>query len=190
MPQPATRINPAVWETVARGLRLERVLKIEHHSPWSKTPTVREVEPQHMMSYQGDWYLIGLDRSSEESRIFALSRIHAAEVLEEESPCPADFDANAYMRSHFGIWAGEKMHNVKIWFSADVAPFIKERDWHPSQRIRENKDGSIVLSLRVTHLFEVQQWVLSRGGEAKVLAPKELREEVKLELKKTEAGYK
>lgn len=175
MPAAVTRIIPAVWETVARALRLERIVKIEHASPGSKEPTTREVEPYHMINHYGEWYLIGMDRSRQAVRTFALSRIRAAVLLEEETSSAGHFDAERYMQTHFGAWAGEKVREVRIWFSPTVAPLIKERDWHPSQKTKENKDGSIVLSLRLAHLQEVKQWALSWGAEARVLAPQELR---------------
>jgi predicted DNA-binding transcriptional regulator YafY len=67
---------------------------------------------------------------------------------------------------------------VRIWFSADHAPYVKERDWHPTQTIRENKDGSMVLSFKTNHLFEVKRWVLSWGAGARVLGPKELNQSI------------
>jgi hypothetical protein len=60
---------------------------------------------------------------------------------------------------------------------------IKERDWHLTQRIKENKDGTIVLSLITNHLFGVKRWVLSFGGGARVMQPKQLKDEIIRELK-------
>ncbi len=189
MQAPATRIDPAIWEILAKALRSERVLRIDHVAPGCKEATVREVEPYHMMNHYGEWYLIGFDRSRGQVRTFAVSRIRCAEILDEDFSVDNDFDVESYMKSHFGVWSGEKPHTVRIWFSPEVAPLIKERDWHPSQKIRENRDGSIVLSLRVAHFFEVKQWALSWGGDATVLAPQELREDVKRETRRAVHRY-
>ncbi len=190
MPTPTTRINPAIWETVAKALRANRVLRIQHQVPGTKGPLTREVDPYHMMSFKGEWYLIGFDHYRRQVLMFGISRIRDAEALSEEAQGAADFDAAAYLRSHFGAFVGEKQYNVKIWFSPDAAPFIRERDWHPSQKIKENKDGSLVVSLRVSHLLGIRQWVLSWGGEAEVLTPKELRQDVKGELRRAAERYK
>lgn len=183
MPTPATRINPAIWETIARALRANRVLRIRHQVPGTKGPMPRKVDPYHMMSFKGEWYLVGRDHYRGRVLTFGISRIQAADGLAEETEGTAGFDVDAYLRSHFGVFAGEKQYNVKIWFSPDAAPFIRERDWHPSQKIRDNKDGSLVLSLQISHLFEIRKWVLSYGGDAKVLAPKELRKAVHKDLR-------
>jgi predicted DNA-binding transcriptional regulator YafY len=59
---------------------------------------------------------------------------------------------------------------VRVWFSAAQAPYVRERMWHPSQEIAEQADGSVILSLRVASLWEVERWVYGWGGDAKVLS--------------------
>ncbi len=58
--------------------------------------------------------------------------------------------------------------------------YLKERKWHPTQRIEENSDGSAVLSLKVNHLLELKRWILSWGSMAKVLEPQSFIEDIKL----------
>jgi proteasome accessory factor B len=186
---PSTRINPKVWETIAQALRANRVLRLEYQSPWHKASVTREVEPYHMMSFRGEWYLICFDRYPQQTRTYGISRLLSAQILPEEAPVREDFDIDSYLGSHFGVFVGEKEYNVKIWFSPDIAPLIRERDWHPSQKIKENKDGSLILSLRLSHLLEVGQWVLSWGSHAKALTPKELREDLTTQLRKAVTSY-
>jgi predicted DNA-binding transcriptional regulator YafY len=189
MPTPSTRINPAIWETVAQALRANRVLQIQHQVPGTKGPLTRKVDPYHMMSFKGEWYLIGRDHYRQQVLTFGISRIRAAEALSEEVEGGTDFEVESYLRSHFGVFVGDKQYNVKIWFSSDAAPFIRERDRHPSQKIKENKDGSLVLSLQVSHLLEIRRWALSWGSDAKVLSPKELRNPMRDELRATLRMY-
>jgi len=47
---------------------------------------------------------------------------------------------------------------VKVWFSAEQARYIRERKWSGTQKIREQKDGSIILSI------ETSGWGMGRGG--------------------------
>ncbi|NTW88180.1 MAG: WYL domain-containing protein [Desulfobulbaceae bacterium] len=54
---------------------------------------------------------------------------------------------------------------------------LKERKWHPSQKIEENQDGSVILLLTVKHLLELKRWILSWGSMAEVLGPKSFVEE-------------
>ena len=59
---------------------------------------------------------------------------------------------------------------------------VGERQWHASQKIRpvgKNGDEGIELTLELGSFEEVKRWVLSWGGHARVLEPKELAVQVK-----------
>ena len=88
------------------------------------------------------------------------------------------------MRDSFGVHSGEGEYDVVIRFDARVADYIREKKWHESQQLRELKNGSIELKLKLSGLAEVQRWVLGWGGDAKVIQPKELVESVKQVAKK------
>ena len=70
-----------------------------------------------------------------------------------------------------------------------MAPYISERQWHPSQTIKHFKGGRLVLEFTTNHLNEVKDWVLSWGSGARVMAPKEFAEKVRSSLKQALNGY-
>jgi hypothetical protein len=49
---------------------------------------------------------------------------------------------------------------VVIRVRADDAPYISEREWHTTQKIRELSDGAIELTLRAGGAFETERWIL------------------------------
>ena len=77
----------------------------------------------------------------------------------------------------------------RIRFSADQAPYIRERLWHPSQRIEELEDGRLVLHLYAGGLYELKSWILSQGAAAQVLEPESLRREIVDELRALLTAY-
>ncbi|MHB8790171.1 MAG: WCX domain-containing protein [Desulfobulbaceae bacterium] len=56
----------------------------------------------------------------------------------------------------------------KIWFSESQARYIRERTWSPNQKIKNQKDGSIILTMATSGLWDVKRWVndvrISCGG--------------------------
>lgn len=64
---------------------------------------------------------------------------------------------------------------------SSVARYIRDRLWHPSQKLRELPDGRLELSLRVADTLEVRRWILGYGGEAEVAEPDGLREALRRE---------
>ena len=77
-----------------------------------------------------------------------------------------------------------------IRFTPYQAQWIKEHCWYSSQEIDEQKDGSVILKMRVGALDAVMHWVLRYGREVEVLEPLELRKMIKEELKMTKRFYK
>lgn len=185
-----TKIDPAIWDSVFTALQKQRSLNIQHQVPGYEEPVPRQIDPYHVVSYRGEWYVIGFCHYKKEIRTFGISRIKKAEIMDKHFKIPQDFDFDKLIGSHFGIlWSGRE-YRVRIRFADCQAPYIKERDWHPTQTIKENKDGSVVLSFKTNHLYEVKRWVLSWGTGAKVLAPRELVEAIKRETKGMVGYYK
>jgi predicted DNA-binding transcriptional regulator YafY len=61
------------------------------------------------------------------------------------------------------------------------APFIAERQWHATQELVTERDGSVVLTMRVADTLELRRWILGFGASAEVLAPESLRDEIRKE---------
>ena len=99
------------------------------------------------------------------------------------------FDFSQFSGSHFGVHWGESNVHVKIRFSVEVAPYVLEREWHPSQEIEMYKDGSIVLALTVNHMLELKRWILSWGKNAVVLEPDYFRAEIEMEIQEMSQNY-
>jgi proteasome accessory factor B len=83
------------------------------------------------------------------------------------------------LRDSFGIHSGDREYKVRVRFAANVADYIREKRWHPSQRLRELPDGGVELELRLSSLVEIERWVLAWGGNATVLEPPELAQAVR-----------
>ncbi|MHC1740624.1 MAG: WYL domain-containing protein [Anaerolineaceae bacterium] len=58
------------------------------------------------------------------------------------------------------------MTDVSIKFNARTARYIRARNWHLSQRIEENEDGTLVLHLQTSGLGELKRWVMQYGSGA------------------------
>jgi predicted DNA-binding transcriptional regulator YafY len=108
----------------------------------------------------------------------AVDRIRALELIPETFTVDTAFDAKRYEAEAFGIvW--EKPTTVVVRFSADQAPYVREREWHPTQRLRELRDGRVEVTFRAGGAFEIMRWVLGWGDAAEVVRPAALRKQVR-----------
>jgi predicted DNA-binding transcriptional regulator YafY len=64
---------------------------------------------------------------------------------------------------------------VTLRFSPLAGRWVREEQWHPSQRVEDGEDGSVRLHLTVAITPEFRRWVFHYGREVTVEAPAELR---------------
>jgi predicted DNA-binding transcriptional regulator YafY len=77
-----------------------------------------------------------------------------------------------------------------VRFSNAWATPVRERTWHPSQRLDDTDDGGVLLTMEVGGTAELVSWILSFGPGAEVLEPASLREEVANALAGALAAYR
>lgn len=67
-------------------------------------------------------------------------------------------------------------------FSAEAGRWVRDEEWHPSQRVEDLPDGRVRLVFHVGITPELRRWVLGFGRQARVVRPEGLaawaREEV------------
>ncbi len=102
-------------------------------------------------------------------RTFAVQRIRKLKTLEERFNPVQVMSADPY-RNSLGVFNAPPQR-VEIEFAPSVAPYVEERQWHPSQEITRQPDGSIVLRMNISVDLSLRSWILGFGHLARVLAP-------------------
>lgn len=107
----------------------------------------------------------------------AIDRIHSLTVTEEPFTVDPKFDLKKYEAEAFGVtW--DKPMTVIVRFRPDQAPYVREREWHPTQKLRTLRDGRLELTFRAGGTFEITRWILGWGDASEVVRPASLRREV------------
>jgi predicted DNA-binding transcriptional regulator YafY len=145
--------------------------------------TERTVHPYHLSNIRGDWYLIAYDEFRKDIRNFSVGRIERWKLLAEKFRRDPEFSITRYMGAAFQAERGEDEVEIVIRFSPQEARYIREKNWHDTQVIEELDEGSLILRFQTSGLGEVKRWVLQYGGDAEVIAPADLRDECKKEIR-------
>jgi proteasome accessory factor B len=151
---------------------------IDYQVPGKEQPSSYLVDPYTLIFHRGGLYLLGYAHNRQALRTFALERISRVVKENERFELPAEFCPQAQLQNAFGI-VEESAVPVRVRFSAAVAHAVRDRIWHPSQRVEESDDGGVVISFEAGGTMEIVSWVLSYGRHAEILAPRELRAELK-----------
>jgi predicted DNA-binding transcriptional regulator YafY len=144
------------------------------------------IEAQRIAYAEGGIYLVAWVPEYGEMRTFAAERILTFAVLDETfdpQPLPAEPFPNS-----LGVNSGAPQ-KIVIEFEPDAARYIREREWHPSQRLEDRPDSGTVLTMHVCNDRPLRAWVLGFGASACVVEPASLAEEIFETANATRARY-
>jgi len=161
-----------------------RVTRLLYHPLRSDSPEDYTLYPLGLVWHRGTLYLVATSADRSEPRHFKLDRARDVEVLTESFTWPADFHLQEHLHDTLGVYRTDApLTEVRIRFSSDVARYVTEHCWHPSQQMEEQADGSLIVELQLSDLTEVKSWALSFGANAEVLSPEPLRSSIREELR-------
>ena len=173
--EPATEIRVEVWDALRTGLEGERTVAVHYRAPGYADAAIRMLDPYHVVGHRGQWYLLAYSHHDEEVRIYAFNRMVKCTVTKDRFTRPPGFSPADHIDPSFGIFRGEEEQEVAIRFSPHVASQIKEREWHPRQRIEDQPDGGVVLRYETNQMSQTLFWVGQWGPNAEIVEPSDLR---------------
>lgn len=167
-----------LFNVLSQATAKRRQLKLAYRKPGSNQAEPRVVDPYHLANINGEWFLFAYCHLRKDIRTFVPTRMVSAETTGKTFKPSRKFNLEQRLRDSFGVHSGQGEFHVAIRFSSAVADYIREKQWHPSQVLKELPSGEVELSMTLSSLEEIQRWILSWGGQAKVLSPAELKESV------------
>jgi predicted DNA-binding transcriptional regulator YafY len=140
----------------------------------------RVVRPYHIMPYVRSWQLIAYCERRQEVLMFKVDRIQAITLLDEHYTIPKDFTLDDYLGATWGMLRGDASEpvDVVLHFSPEAGAWVAEEQWHPSQQVEEQADGSVLFKLHIAVTAEFVNWLLYYGSRVQVLEPVWLRKRV------------
>ena len=167
-----------VFKTVSQAVLRREELEFDYRKPAGTRTERRRVQGLHLGCFDNQWYLIGQDLVRRATRTFVLGRMSTVNNLKRRFTPPSAFNLERLLERSFGVFSGLPAERVHLSFRPAVAAYVREREWHPSQQIKEHPDGGVELRLEICLSPEVQRWVLGWGDDVEVLAPAQLRQAV------------
>jgi predicted DNA-binding transcriptional regulator YafY len=168
--------------------RDRRVVEMRYFSAASNRAKTYTVEPYRLTLAQGGVYLVGWVPQYDEFRTFAAERIEklsvSAQTFRKTRELPDDL-----FGSSLGVFRGDP-ERVVVEFDARLAPFVRGREWHDSQKVEELADGRVGLTLHVSNDWALRSWVMGFGSGVRVIEPKHLADAIGQELEDAAARYR
>ncbi len=183
-------LNPDYLRILMEASRNQATVEMTYYTASRNAVSIRRLDPYVLYIYRGtNPYIIGYCHQRAAILYFRVDRIRSLRTTGEFFTRDPNFNARSYLQSVFQVEAGDKPVEVMIHFAAKVAPYIRERRWHQSQKIIEHEDQSLSLQMTVPGLAEIKRWVMSYGADATIKQPPELVEMICVELERMQSSY-
>ena len=179
-PHKQYRHHRATIDALMNAITHKRTVQMRYYSASRNVNTRREVDPYCLRYVDGALYLIGYCHWRKDVRMFAVERIRSLTPTDHPYQMPLHFDVAAYVEDALVVMRGERIE-IELEFNKATAAWVRDRVWHPSQRVTVRKDGRLRVELSVADTRELIGWILSFGSGVRVVQPESLRQAVKRE---------
>ncbi len=174
-----------VFSDVFSAVVQERRLRIQYEG-W-KAPAV--LEPLSLIVFKEGLYLVTRAPKNQKLYVLAVERIRRADFLTERFAYPDDWSPEQFRGQNFGMLPGEVM-DVSLRFRPHLYEYLRSRTFHPTQKLKKLRDGSVRMTMSVSGLEELRAWICAFGDEVVVEGPEKLRRSVAARLQGAAEQYR
>ena len=169
-----------MFETLSKAIKEKKTVEMTYYAIGRDKITKRLVDPYHLR-HSGSWYLVGHDHGHKDLRTYAVDQIRDIKITDARFKMQDEFSPEKFFAHSWGIIEGLPITKVVVKLDKSIARWFKNRKLHSSQQTVVGKDGSLTLTFEVAGTDEIKRWILSQGAQARVLEPKELKDEIREE---------
>ena len=188
-PHKSYRQHRETIDRISQAISKAKTAQIRYFSASRNATSRREVDPYSLWYAAGGLYLIAYCHLRKDVRMFAVERVRTITLTDHPYQMPLGFNVEEYIQDALMVMRGRRIE-VELLFSKAAAAWVKDKSWHPSQKLFPLKDGRLRMVLRVADTNELVGWLLSFGGQVKVVSPESLTGKVRDEAKKVFGSYR
>ncbi|MEE8435498.1 MAG: WYL domain-containing protein, partial [bacterium] len=152
-----------VIATLLEALSANLACQVTYQSPDGGKPTVFRIEPYQLFEFDGGLYCYCHVPHYKNVRMLAVERMEKLKINEDEifTRKKAVLKTIEEKKARaFRIVDDEKLLKVKLKFTPRVAFYVKERVWHQSQQLKDEKDGGVTLEFEASGRVEIERWIM------------------------------
>ena len=166
------------------------VIHFDHHKDFEEVASRREIRPLALKEVKNSWYLIGLNEKRE-LRNYGLDRMENLKLSKQPFKKPKGLDLRTHYKHVFGIFnnPNSKVERILLHFEPQRGHFLKAKPLHPSQKVLEDTEKGLTISIEVKINNELISELLSFSNQISIIRPEKLKLEfqglLKLMLERT-----
>lgn len=163
------------------ALLARKTVWFRYHGIYRGEATDREVRPYGLVFQRGNWYLVGHDVGRDAIRVFRVGRMEDVKINRSKPhtpdyEIPSDFRLEDHLRKEAWELGDEEPLVAEVLFRFPRSLWAERNGY--GRKVEERPDGSVVRAFDVQQVNPFLRWLLSLEGEAEVLSPESLRQEL------------
>ncbi|MFO1311032.1 MAG: YafY family protein [Burkholderiales bacterium] len=168
------------FETIGLATLKRKRIAIRYYARSKDETSEREVSPQRLVHYRGNWYLDAWCHKRDDLRTFAIDGVRDAKALESDAADVPHETLEGYLATGYGIVRADgEVQWAKLRFTAERARWVASEVWHPEQRGKLEPNGRYTLEVPYRDDRELLLEILKHAGAVEVLEPEALRTRVR-----------
>lgn len=179
----ARQVHLPHFQAVGSALLQRRRLVIDYHARGRNESRTREVSPQRLTHYRGNWHLAAWCHLRHELRSFSVDAMSRVQVLDKAAVEVTSTELAEVLDKGYGIFAGSQVQHARLRFTPERARWVAAERWHPHQHGHFDSQGRWLLDLPYADPRELVMDILRHVPDVEVLWPEELADEVRRRLR-------
>lgn len=172
-PGPRQPVNADLLALLREAILTCRMVEFRYRARSTGRTSRQCVEPYGLI-YGNRAFLVARSDWSDEPRLWRLTSMGDARLLDERFERDPTFDLQRYARRSFGTFQ-EKPIRVVLRFNAAAAPDAASFLFHPGQTVEEHRDGTVTVRFEAGGLDEMCWHLVTWGETVTVERPVRLR---------------
>ncbi len=166
-------------EILEEAIRNKNKLEIIYEEFEGYESKLTDVKSLKIANFEGYWYLLALNYKDEYRR-YHINSMKTIKVLEDTFFIDDEF-LNKVNKKALNVWYDpfKEPYLVELYLDKIVTKFFKRAASFKPLYIKEENDGSSIVTVEITHDMEILPFILRWIPHVKVLTPERLKNKVK-----------
>lgn len=185
----APKIDSDILQLVQQALLEDKQLNVSYHALHQDTLKDYRLNPLGLVQRGQVSYLIATAEPYTDPLRFAIHRFKRVDMLDAASVTPLDFNLQGYLAN--GAMQFSEGDKIKLEFEAEtvLANLLAETPLAADMTTQLQDNGKYHISATVHMGWQLNLWLMSQSSYLTVLAPQQLREQIKRQLTAALARY-
>lgn len=173
---PRYKLNMTTFNILSEAIKAMKYVTFSYENKKGEKSNLK-IQPYGII-YGEKTYLLGYNEAKKGFRSYNVNELKDLEIVDEYFDRDENFNLKQYLSKSFGVYQETPM-KVKLLFSKEVKDAINNYNLHPSQKLKQNPDGTTTVTFEAGGRYEICWHLFRWGKEVKILEPQELKDTYK-----------